>query len=144
MKHVTTWLLCAALAAAGLAGAQRSPTDEPLSGIWRLNLAKSRYDPGPPPQSATRVQHLEGDTLKVTLDIVLADGRERDVHFTARVDGKEWKRIDARTLEFTRSTSAGSETGRLQVSEDGRELTLTTSGTDAKGAFHHHLVYERV
>lgn len=126
-----------------------------MDGRWEINLAKSRYDPGPPPRSAVRVHQIQGDTITVTLDIVNAEGRARHAQFTRTLDGLEyadsddphadtiaWKRIDARTLEFTQKTAGSiTESGRLQVSEDGRELTLSWKGRNAKGEAFDNLVF---
>lgn len=141
-----------------LAWPQIARADDPMSGRWEINLAKSKYDPGPPPQSSVRVHEVDGDTIKVTLDIVSASGRARHVEFVRTLDGKEypdkddphadtvaWQRIDERTIEFTQKTNGQTtETGRLVLSEDGRELTLTWKGRNDRGdPFHNVAVFDR-
>jgi hypothetical protein len=144
------------LAAAMLFATSHVALADPLTGRWEINLGKSKYDPGPPPKSAVRIQHLEGDTLKVALEIIMADGRSGDATYSATLDGKEraarggkatiaWTRIDARTLEYRRKRNGQIvETGRLQVSEDRQQLTVEASGVNAAGQkFSDRVVYDR-
>lgn len=49
----------------------------PVIGTWTLNVAKSKYEPGPPPMSVTRVfESWEIDGVKETSTIVRADGTQ--------------------------------------------------------------------
>jgi hypothetical protein len=146
------------LAATLLGASQVALATDPLTGRWEIDLARSKYDPGPPPKSAVRIQHLVGDALNVALEIILADGQSGDAQYTAKLDGKEhpvgrdpksgtivWTRADARTLEFQRKRDRQVvETGRLQVSEDGNEMTLASQGVNAAGQkFNDVVVYRK-
>jgi hypothetical protein len=44
-----------------------SPAPDPAIGVWKLNLAKSKFSPGPAPKSQTRtyVESAEGVTLTI-------------------------------------------------------------------------------
>lgn len=61
-------------------------------GTWKLNVAKSTFDPGPPWKSETRVfEAWETDGIKYTSTGVLADGTRFTVGFSAHYDGKDYK-----------------------------------------------------
>lgn len=158
MKRSLGRMMLGVLGVLLLVSADMARAADPMSGRWEINLAKSKYDPGPPPRSAVRVHELEGDTIKVTLDIISASGRVRHAEFSRKLDGKEypdsddphadtisWRRVDARTLEFEQKTRGKTtETGRLQVSEDGKELTLIWKGQNEEGeAFNNLAVFDK-
>src|SRR5262245_902387 len=119
----------------------------PLVGTWKLNLAKSKLIPGPPPKSQTATYEAVGQGVKVTVKGADAEGKPTEYQYTANYDGKDYpvtgnpdwdatslKRIDANTVEFTRKR-AGKVVGTatIVVSKDGKTLTLTAKGVNAKG-----------
>ena len=140
------------VASVGLWGADASV------GKWKLNLAKSKYDPGPPPKSATRTHEAQGEGLKVTAEGVNAEGKPISQSYTVHYDGKDYpvtgsadydtiagKRLDAYTVEGT-VKKAGKAVGTFKrtVSKDGKVMTITATGTNAKGQpFKNVLVYEK-
>jgi len=119
-------------------------------GTWKLNLAKSKFEPpstAPAPQSVTRKYEMFGDGLKATFETVGADGKQTTATYRAHFDGKDYpfignpnfdaialKRIDASTFESTQK-KAGKvvTTGRNVVSQDGKTMTFTSQGTNAQG-----------
>ena len=121
---------------------------DPWMATWKLNLAKSKYDPGPPPRSQTVKREAWGaNGVKYTSDSVNAQGESGHSEYTANYDGKDYpvigdpnrdtvslKRIDAHSYEFT-SKKGGQVTtaGRTVVSPDGKTLTITSKGTNAQG-----------
>ena len=114
------------------------PDQEYLIGIWRLDLLRSRYSPGPPPKSETRTYTRDGEGLKGVVDRYLADGREETIEYRANFDQEypvsgtdaydavTFKRIDARTAQAVLS-HAGQVFGiaRRVISEDGQTMTIT-------------------
>jgi hypothetical protein len=46
----------------------------PAVGTWKLNVEKSKYNPGPAPKSLTRTLETQGDNVKYTFDGVSAEG----------------------------------------------------------------------
>ena len=120
---------------------------DPRSGTWKLNLAKSKYDPGPAPQSNTMTIEASSDGETATTKGVNAAGTATGTQYMAKYDGKDYpitgsqnadtvalKRIDARTLE--RTDKKGDKvvaTSTRVVSEDGKTMTVTTKGTNAQG-----------
>src|SRR5215813_10544203 len=120
---------------------------DPIIGTWKLNLAKSKLIPGPPPKSQTVTYEAVGQGVKVTVKGTDAEGKPVDYQYTANYDGKDYpvtgnpdwdatslKRIDANTVEFTRKR-AGKVVGTatIVVAKDGKTLTLTAKGVNAKG-----------
>jgi hypothetical protein len=128
-------------------------------GTWKLNLAKSNYNPGPPPKSETRVYEAFG-TKGVTARFgrVDAEGHEIVISYSANYDGKDYKylgsldadtitlkRVDASTVEATlKKNGIVVQTSTAVVSKDGKTRTLTTSGKNGKGElFHNVVVFDR-
>jgi hypothetical protein len=129
----------------GTALAQSSNT---TLGNWKLNLAKSKYDPGPPPMSETRVYEAwETDGVKATYTRVQADGTRITLAWAAHYDGKDYKytgspdfdtialkRVDANTTDATlKKGGKVVQTTKGVVSSDGKTRTTTTTGTNPKG-----------
>ena len=120
---------------------------DPRVGTWTLNLAKSKYSPGPPPQSQTLKIEPSGQGEKVTSDVVNADGTRTTTEYTANFDGKDYpltgsqiadtvslKRIDARTTERTdKKGGTVAQTIRRVVSADGKTMNVTVEGKNAQG-----------
>ena len=142
--------------AGGPAAAQGT---DPLIGTWKLNVAKSKYSPGPAPKSTTLKIEAAGQGLKVSVDSIAADGTAVKYSYTANFDGQDvgfvgtnpnadtiaQKRINATTTETT-SKKAGKVTviGTRVISSDGKTMTTTQKGTNAQGqAVNNVLVYEK-
>ena len=120
---------------------------DPVIGTWKLNLAKSKSSPGPPVQSLTQTFEAVGQGVKVTAKGTDAEGKPIDTQFTANYDGKDYpitgspiwdavtvKRINAYKVEYTlKKAGKVVSTGTRVVSKDGKTLTLTAKGTNAKG-----------
>ncbi|MFY9530068.1 MAG: hypothetical protein WBC04_07065 [Candidatus Acidiferrales bacterium] len=134
------------LAASGLLLAQSNPT----VGTWKLNLAKSKYNPGPPPKSLTWTVEAQGAGAKVTYQGVAGDGSPIAYGYTVNYDGKDYpmtgsgtpngadtiavKRIDSNTFEETSKKAAKVVlTTRTVVSKDGKTTIMTSRGTDTNG-----------
>jgi len=128
-------------------------------GTWKLNPAKSKYNPGPPSTSGeVRNEAWGPDGVKVTVDTVDGDGTKRHWTYSAKFDGKDYpvtgrpdvdtmmlKRIDANTVEATaKKGSTVIQTVRSTVSADGKTRTSTVKGKNAQGQnIDHVLLYER-
>lgn len=128
-------------------------------GTWKLNLAKSKYGPGPAPKSQTlKIEAWGDDGVKYTADGVGADGKPTHAEFQAKYDSKDYpfkgnpdadmlayKRIDANTLEATlKLKGKPTITAKAMVSKDGKTRTVTQMGKDAQGrAVNITAVYEK-
>ena len=148
MKRLFTFatVLVLAAVASGLLLAQSNPA----IGTWKLNVAKSKYSPGPPPKSQTSTIEAAGNGVKVTTEGVAGDGSKIAYSYTANYDGKDYpvtgtgtpsgedtialKRVDANTFTST-GKKAGKvvTTNRTVYSQDGKSRTITVKGTNASG-----------
>jgi hypothetical protein len=115
-------------------------------GTWKLDEAKSKIGAGAP-KNTTVVYEAAGDTVKVTVDGVGADGKPSHNEWTGKYDGKDYpvtgdpssdmrsyKQINARTLTLTNKKDGKvTVTGKITVSVDGKTRTVSTSSKDASG-----------
>ena len=140
----------AMLAVLPLVGSQ----DVPAAGTWKLNVGKSKFSPGPAPKTGTLVIELQGDSIKTHLEEVEVDDSQTGYEYAAVLDdnkdypltgsSKPARLGGAETISVRRAGSnawAGHfkksgqivMTNRLVVSKDGKTLTLSANGADAKG-----------
>lgn len=130
-----------------LAGAVFAQPD-PQVGLWKLNVAKSKYAPGPAPKSGTTRIEAVGAGTKVVVDQVAGDGTVRHWEYTANYDGKDTTvtgnnpdadtiartRINAHTVQtISKKDGKVTTTQSSVVSSDGKTRTVTTKGTAASG-----------
>lgn len=125
-----------------------------LPGTWKLNVAKSKYSPGPAPQSNTVKFEAVAGGIKLVADGVDSQGRKTHNEYTAKFDGKDnptksmldgkpnsnaadsvaYKKIDDYTYEATTKLKGKTLTvARHVISKDGKTRTVTTTGTNAQG-----------
>jgi hypothetical protein len=115
-------------------------------GTWKLNEAKSKISAGAA-KNTTVVYEAAGDSVKVTVDGVDAEGKPAHNEWTGKFDGKDYpvtgdpasdmrayKRVNDHTLALTlKKDGKVTGTARVVVSADGKSRTVTAHGTDAKG-----------
>ena len=116
------------------------------SGTWKLNVAKSKYSPGPAPKSNTMKIEATDDGIKVTTDGVDAQGPTH-TQYSAQFDGKEYpitgnpnadmlsvKKVNDHEIDTTwKKGGTTTLTIKTVVSQDGKTRTSTSTGTDAQG-----------
>jgi hypothetical protein len=128
------------------------------AGTWKLNVAKSKYSPGPAPKEGTLTIESQGDGLKFTIHGTDAEGKTIHMEFSPKYDGKDYpatglpgadtismKKIDDYTIE-TVSKKDGKRvmTTRSAVSKDGQTRTTTQTGKNAKGEnVKNALIYDK-
>ena len=148
MKTFLTMLLLGALmAVGGGTAAVAADSPDPVIGTWTLNLAKSKFTPGPAPQSGTRTYAMSGDSVSLTYSMVGADGKTVSGASTFKYDGKDYpitgspdydglalKRVNGSTINSTMKM-AGKVVGSTvrSVSGHGKVLTLTSKYKNAAG-----------
>lgn len=136
-------------------------------GNWKLNVAKSKFSPGPAPKS--QISHFEavsGGAVKITVETVdpytnrigLQSGKTIHTEIVTMFDGKEaeykgaavpetraYTRIDDHNFEFvSRVKGKVTLTTRTTVSADGKTRTNVTTGMDADGKpVNNTAVYDR-
>ena len=127
--------------------ALEAQSSDPQLGRWVLNLAKSTFNPGPPPKSQTRTFELTDKGVRYTSDGIDANGKPTHAEYLAKFDGKDYplkgsgnadsialKRRDLYTLEVTQKKGGKVViTGTRTISRDGRVATVTNVGTDGQG-----------
>jgi len=128
------------------------------AGTWKLNVAKSKYSPGPAPKEATLTIESQADGLKFTIHGTDAEGKTVHMEFSPKYDGKDYpatgmpgadtismKKIDDNTIE-TVSKKGGKPliTTKSVVSKNGKTRTSSQKGTNAKGEkVNNTIVYDR-
>ena len=130
-----------ALPQAGLA------QSNPWLGMWKLNLAKSTYPPGQAPKSSTYNFQTTGANLTNTVETVDAagnstktvnphiyDGQTHPLAGNPNADARNYTRVDANTV-ISASMKGGKllQVTTIVLSPDGRTITTTGRGIDAKG-----------
>ena len=147
------------IAALIVGSAAIAQTTEPILGTWKLDTAKSTYKPGPAPKSSTLTVEPAGKGMQIAVDAVNADGSPFKWGFTTLRDGKEEAPVTGNPMfdvvTATReSATAGTNiykkagkvvmTTKASISADGKTMTLTSTGTDAKGqAIHNVAIYRK-
>jgi hypothetical protein len=133
------------VASCGVALAQDK---DPANGTWKLNVAKSKFSPGPAPKEMTLTIEAAGPGRHVEVAGVAGDGTAMKWGYSGNFDSKDirvtgsnpdadivmLKRLNPTT---TRSTwkKDGKKTlvNGVSVSADGKSLTVAASGVNAKG-----------
>lgn len=158
MKHVLRFVTIALLAVAACSTLRAQ--SNPLVGTWKLNVTKSKFDPGPAPKSLTRTVEAQGDGVKYSFEGVAADGKAVAYGFSVKFDGKDNPIAGsipsgADTISATRSDSnhyvatlkKGNKligTSKVTVSKDGKVTTVDSSGVTAAGVKTHDVqVYDK-
>ena len=134
---------------AGTAAAQSK--DDPSIGTWKLNVAKSKFTPGPPIKGDTRSYEVnDSGWLFVTTETIQPDGTRTGVRFAAKFDGKAYPQIgrfgptvtmityepvDRRTLKYTQRDTSGKivSTNTRTVSADGKTMIIEQRTSNAGG-----------
>ena len=130
----------------------REIAPEALIGTWELNVARSTYTSGRPPQSQVRNFDYTRDGMILCHSVIVnADGNTSEFHYATTLDGSEgpeysrnqgaipvaligYKKKDERTIELTvRNHGALLQAGDFKLSEDGNTLTQTLNNTTPDG-----------
>ena len=127
-------------------------------GTWKLNVEASKFSPGPAPRSQTLTFEATAGGIKLTSRTVDAKGKATKGEYVSNFDGKDvpWKgnadadtasakRIDDNSYENTwKKGGAVTIVAKVVVSPDGKTLTLTQVGKNAKGqAVNNTVVLDR-
>ena len=129
-------------------------------GTWKLNMAKSKFTPGPSPvKSLTITREASDGGVKVTVSGERADGTPANSSYTLKYDGQEVqvagnapydtiavKQVDANTLTDERKKTGTQyrATGRTVISKGGGTYNATIKGTDADGKpFTNVMVFDK-
>jgi hypothetical protein len=117
-------------------------------GTWNLNLAKSKFSPGPAPKSSTVIFEAVGQGFRATNEGIDAqgnptkavfgpyfyDGKSYPVTGVPDYDASSYKQVNDSTVEITRTKAEKVvQTLTRVMSADGKTLTFTATGVNANG-----------
>ena len=142
-KNLFAGFLCSVML---LSGSMALAADNWI-GAWKLNPGKSQVTPGPGPKSQTLTFTASPAGITLSSDGVTADGSVRKGSYTSKFDGKDvaWAgNPDADTAaplkvddnNYTNTWKKGGKVtinAKATVSADGKTLTVTQTGKNAKG-----------
>ena len=149
MKRTLTFIALVAMSGltAGSLRAQTNPAkNNPDVGVWTLNVAKSKYVPGPGPRSQTRtVVPLPDGGVKVTIKGVSGSGKAIDYTYTTHYDGKDSpltgvgfpsdvNTIAVKRIDASHTVQTDKKDGKVilqvtrEVSADGKTETIHGAG----------------
>jgi hypothetical protein len=134
------------IAAVCLAAAAVCFAADAFTDTWKLNASKSKAPAGVQRNETVTYEEV-GDSVKVTLDGIGADGKPAHDVWTGKYDGKDYpvtgnpnndarsyKKIDDHTLEITgKKDGQVVLTARVTVSADGKTRTVVVTQTGADG-----------
>jgi hypothetical protein len=119
-----------------------------LVGTWKLNVEKSKFNPGPAPKSSVLTYEAAGQGLKVAVEGINAQGNPtKSVFGPFTNDGKPspvtgvpdfnestYTKVNDTTVEFVRLKDGKEvQRGTRVVSTDGKTLIFSTKGVNASG-----------
>lgn len=153
MKKTLSLIMLATVLFAGPALAA-----DPILGIWKLNVAKSKFSPGAELTAGTRVYTEVNGTYTLEQKLTGKDGKEtsnkvqyregedmKQASPIAGADTTHAKRVDANTWDFDLKKD-GKVVGHVHrvVSADGKSMTVHNTGTRLGGATGEEtLVFDR-
>jgi hypothetical protein len=127
----------------------------PFVGTWKLNVAKSKFSKTGPKEWTDVYREIEGDTIEVTVNIVMSDGssdKEKIVSprqggvatFLQGGNGRyEVETFITPSESYSTTMTNGKQTGfmHLVVSKDGKTMRYTIKGPD--GPFEGEAVFDK-
>ena len=157
LRSILAAVLVGALAAPAVVSGQRLSTSkmpDHLVGVWQLNLAKSRYFPGPGPISETRTYVREGTDVVGIIQRTFKDGRRERIEYTANFDREypvmgteEYDHVTLKRIDEYTSEAVLSHAGRVYgvarrvIASDGKSMTITFRRENQSGPSVHNVVY---
>ena len=116
-------------------------------GDWKLDEAQSKLVLGMGKNTHVDYHDLVGGRVKVEVNGVDANGKKTDIEWKGRFDGhdypvkgdatidtRSYAMVDERTLTMvSKKNGAVVNTGKIQVSADGKSRVVTVNGRNAAG-----------
>jgi hypothetical protein len=159
MRKATILALVGMTAVLIAAVALSAQSQESLFGTWKMDVAESKYSPGPVPKSNIAKWEAFQGGVKLTSDVVPAKGETQHWEVSGKFDGKDnpvkgnnpdadtaaFSKIDARTYEVVQKKGGKTTlTARIVVAADGKTRVTTVSGSDAQGqTVNNSMFYEK-
>jgi hypothetical protein len=122
--------------------------DNQFLGTWKVNTTKSQFSPGPGPKELTVTFAQDGDQVKRSAEGVDGEGKPIKMESSIKWDGQDHpvssadgtpmtvaaKLVNNNTVEYTvKMNGKVTTTGRAVLSKDGKTVTSTETGVNAKG-----------
>src|SRR5277367_3151842 len=121
--------------------------DDPNNGTWKINLEKSKYNPGPKPTGGTITIKIDMGSETYSSETTYATGDPVKTSFTAKTDGTDSPTMgnpygDMISIKHTspnhlvatiKKAGKVTMTVHVVVSADGKTRTSTYSGKNADG-----------
>jgi hypothetical protein len=161
----STHILVAVVLTAGIstahslhaAQAPSTTSEDYIIGTWQLDVAKSKYSPGPGPVSETRTYSRGPNGIEGTIQRRFADGRSERIEYVAEYD-REYpvmgtaeydhilmKRISARTAEAVLSHAGRVYgTARRVIDDSGKAMTITFKREGSGTTVNNTAFYEKI
>ena len=122
------------------------PAQDPFSGVWRLNISKSKLSPPLPKSQVVRVE-ADVSSIRISEEVVSDTGERMVISVDAKFDGRDYPVKGspfADAVSYVRPDrfiikGVGKKDGKVVmhetvvVSADSKNMTGTYSGTDASG-----------
>ncbi len=149
-KYVYGISLLALVFSSAIVLAAQADQNNPFVGTWKLNVAKSKFSPGPGPKSQT-VTIADG---KVSVEGVDAQDKPINWSYTPSgdtavpIEGMENSTViekrSGNTVDHTWKVNGGNETGHGVISKNGKTMKYTMTGTNAQGQQVHNVsIFEK-
>ena len=148
MRKATILVVVGMTAVLIAAVALLAQSQESIFGTWKMNVAKSKYSPGPMPKSNIAKWEAFQGGVKLTVDVVPAKGETFHYEASGKFDGKDnpvkgnnpdadtiaFSKIDARTYDIGQK-KGGKPTlmAHIVVAADGKTRVTTQTGKDGQG-----------
>jgi len=139
-------ILLSGISAGSLRAQTTSAKNNPDVGVWTLNVAKSKYVPGPGPRSQTRtVVPLPDGGVKVTIKGVSGSGKSINYTYTTHYNGEDSplkgvgfpsgaNTISVKRIDASHTVQTDKKDGKVilqvtrEVSADGKTETIHGAG----------------
>jgi len=140
--------LLAVVCVVGASSIALAQDKDPANGTWKLNVAKSKFSPGPAPKDMTLTIESTGTGRKVEVSGTAGDGTALKWGYSGNFDRKDNRVtgnnpdadvVSLRRLSPTTTRSTWKKDGKqtivngVDVSADGKTLTVAASGVNAAG-----------
>lgn len=155
MRNISSLVVVGVAFVCALSFATTAAAQNPV-GVWKVNVAKSKYSPGPAPKSSTiTTTAVAGGGFKSVTETVPATGAATKSEVTWMFDGKDhpvtgnpnstaqaYTKGDA-THYTAVSKVAGKVTitSKVAIAADGKSRTSTQTGTDAQGKTVNNMIW---
>jgi hypothetical protein len=132
MRYLVRFLICSVLVVAGGASAA-TPAATAFEGTWRLDISRSRFNPGPPPHEVVRTYSVDGDMVTMTIKGTRADDSVIEARAQFRLDGTDYGYVGTSPLDTVSVTAIDARTWVATAKKQGHFLSRSTFTVSADG-----------